>query len=288
MPPQPPLIRLDLLLVGGMTVDRFADGSTAPGGSVLHAAPAAIATGRSVGAITSAGFEPEVEAGLSRLAGLRSLEVQRVGRSIEYEHRASALGRELRFLGSAGLPISVDAVPSAAAVLLAPVAAELDAAAARQVGAPMRAAILQGWLRRLEPGEVVTALPLAALDASLRGALGGYDLLIASTEDLVAESLDVDDQLDAVRRELGAGPVLVLTEGAAGAWIDRTSAGAGPNERWLVPLPRVVGGADTIGAGDVFAALLTVGWPDVLNRASLTRATRDAMRGVAEELERRA
>ena len=33
---------LDLLVVGSLTIDRFADGSLAPGGSVLHATRSAV------------------------------------------------------------------------------------------------------------------------------------------------------------------------------------------------------------------------------------------------------
>ena len=44
-----------LLIVGGLTIDRFADGSRAPGGSVLHAGLAAAAEGAQVTTLTVAG-----------------------------------------------------------------------------------------------------------------------------------------------------------------------------------------------------------------------------------------
>ena len=47
-----------LLIVGGLTVDRFADGSRAPGGSVLHSGVAAIAERAELTILTVAGDEP--------------------------------------------------------------------------------------------------------------------------------------------------------------------------------------------------------------------------------------
>jgi sugar/nucleoside kinase (ribokinase family) len=282
MTPAPPSHALDLLLVGGLTVDTFADGSTAPGGSVLHAAPAAAESGLGVGVVTSAGFEPEAEAGLSRLAAVRWLDVQRVRQSIGFEHRTLGADRQLRFLGSAGVPITLGSAPASTAILLAPVAGEVDpAAVAGHHRPPMRAAILQGWLRRLAPGEVVVPLRLAEVRRPLRVALGGYDLLIASREDLRAEGDRVDDQLRALRAEMGDRAVLVVTDAAAGAWVDTAPGGGGP-ERWHVPVPRVVEGVATVGAGDLFAAFLVAG-----DRASLTRVVSDAMLAVAEQLARR-
>ena len=61
---------LDLVVVGGLTVDRFSDGSAAPGGAVLHIARALAARGVRVGIVTTAGPEPEALAGLAELRDL--------------------------------------------------------------------------------------------------------------------------------------------------------------------------------------------------------------------------
>jgi sugar/nucleoside kinase (ribokinase family) len=280
---------MDLLLVGGMTVDRMPDGSVVAGGSVLHAAPAAAANDGRVAAVTLAGPEPEVEAGLRRLRGiLRHVEVRSAERSIGFEHGDHGGRRALRFLGSSGTHIRLDEVPDAAAILYAPVADELDAAGlAGAGGRAMRAAILQGWLRRLVPGELVSGRPLAELDPGLVAALPRMDLLMASREDLLAEGDRPDRQLDALRSALGPRPVLVLTDAAAGAWIDRAEAGT--SQRWHLPVPRLVEGVPTVGAGDLFAAALTLRWPRdrTAERDRITLAAQDAMGTVAEELERR-
>jgi hypothetical protein len=230
-----------------------------------------------------------VESALRRLDSvLWRVDVRRAERSIGFEHGDDGGRRVLRFLGSSGTRIRLDDVPDAAAILYAPVADELDAAGLTQTGGgPVRAAILQGWLRHLVPGELVTGRSLAGLDTGLVAALSQLDLLVASREDLLADGDRPDQQLDALRSALGPRPVLVLTDAAAGAWIDR--AGAGTSERWHVPVPRLVEGVPAIGAGDVFAAALTLRWPrgGLPAREGITRAARDATRTVAAELERR-
>jgi sugar/nucleoside kinase (ribokinase family) len=151
----------------------------------------------------------------------------------------------------------------------------------------VRAASLQGWLRQLVPGELVIGRPLAELDPGLIAALSRMDLLVASREDLLADADRPDQQLDALRSALGPRPALVLTDAAAGAWFDHTGSGA--SERWQVPVARVVESVPAIGAGDVFAAALTLRWPRAVapTRDGITLAARDAMRTVADELERR-
>ena len=58
MTPEPPSEPLDLLVVGGLTIDRFADGTNAPGGAVMHIAHSAAGQGLRVGVVTTAGPEP--------------------------------------------------------------------------------------------------------------------------------------------------------------------------------------------------------------------------------------
>ena len=58
------------LIVGGLTVDCFTDGTVAPGGSVLHSGLAAVAQGASLTSLTVAGDEPAARLGLDRLRSL--------------------------------------------------------------------------------------------------------------------------------------------------------------------------------------------------------------------------
>ena len=253
MPPEPaPRDRVDLLVVGALTIDRFADGTTAAGGSVLHAARAAAANGYAVGAVTVAGPEPEAAIALRELGGLGHIHAERVERTLRFEHRETAHGRVL-ILEAPVLPL---ACPARAllpvAVLHAPVAGEFGAGlAGQQYAAAYRAAILQGWLRALEPGHPVDALPLSAMSDALVSVLSAFNVLVASSEDLAAVAADPADQLDALRARFGSTPRLVVTDGAAGAWLDD-----GGSRTRIVP--RVtVRAAHTVGAGDAFAALIT-------------------------------
>ena len=87
---------LDLVVVGGLTVDRFTDGSAAPGGAVLHITRALAARGVRVGIVTTAGPEPEAQAGLAELRDLASsVEASTSPASITFGHAETAAGREL-------------------------------------------------------------------------------------------------------------------------------------------------------------------------------------------------
>lgn len=261
----------DLLVVGGLAVDRLADGSLVAGGSVLHAARAAAAAGRRIATITVAGPEPEAAAAVAELAEMGPGLVWPASGSIRYAIRDSG-GRRRLVLEAVGaaLPVreaEVDAMRPRA-VLLAPVAGELsrDAVTACRV-VPVRVAALQGWLRSLVPGEVVRALPLVGLAADLPAALGDLDALVASEEDLAAVAEGPIAQLDVLRRHFGTRPLLVITVGAGGAWLDDASLG-----RRHLPAGRRLEGISTIGAGDAFAALLAVELGAGLERASAVAA----------------
>jgi sugar/nucleoside kinase (ribokinase family) len=125
---------------------------------------------------------------------------------------------------------------------------------------------------------------LASLDPAVVSALANFGILIASREDLVADAATPFDQLRVLREAFGRGPVLVVTDGPAGLWIDVSGVGQSNDYREHMPAPWVVDGADVTGAGDVLAAfLVTPTGPLVTWR---TRAN-EAMRMVAEELEAR-
>ncbi|MDP9250637.1 MAG: hypothetical protein M3O78_04630, partial [Chloroflexota bacterium] len=193
----------DLLVVGALSIDRFADGSTAPGGSVLHAARAVTATGGRVATIASAGTEREAREALAELAGLGQCLVHHTAATTRFAIDERSARRRM-VLETAGGELRIAAREmdrvGAAAVLLAPIAGELDASAFRAArSVPVRVAALQGWLRTLHPGAEVSPLELRALAADLVTELSQMNALVASVEDLVAEGLSPDGQLDALR-----------------------------------------------------------------------------------------
>jgi sugar/nucleoside kinase (ribokinase family) len=276
--PEPRLTAVDLLVVGGLTIDRFPDGTSVAGGSVLHAARAAAGAGFRVGVIATAGPEPEAAEALAELRRAGSVQVHAVERSIGFEHGSADGARQLRFLGSGASLSAAPAGVRARVALFAPVAGELGPELGGQRdGALVRGAILQGWLRRLVPGELVTSQRIADLDAPTVEVLSGMDVLIASREDLAADGDHPAAQLDALRSALGPRPVLAVTDSVDGVWLDA-------QDRWHVPLARRVD-APSVGAGDMFAALLVgAGWPAEPDREFLSRRVEEAMRGVAEQL----
>jgi sugar/nucleoside kinase (ribokinase family) len=247
----------DLLVVGGLSIDRFPDGSTAAGGSVLHAARAVAATGGRVATFILAGAEPEAEIALAELADLGPCLVHRTAATTRFAiDERGALRRLVLEAAGGEMRIAAGEVDrwGAAAVLLAPIAGELDASVLRAArGVPARVAALQGWLRTLQAGIEVAPLRLPALPADLVAELRQLDTLVASVEDLIAEGPSPDEQLDALRDLVGAGPTLIVTNGPHGARLDLPGA-----DRLDLPVPRRVSHARTVGAGDAFAALLTV------------------------------
>jgi sugar/nucleoside kinase (ribokinase family) len=279
--------RVDLLVIGALTVDRFADGSSAPGGSVLHVARAGAPRGARVSVITVAGPEAEAQAGLDELRRLAiAVEATSADATATFTHREEA-GRRTLGLGRRGGRLRVSGsrlLSGMAAVLLAPVAGEIAADDLAPLDpTARRVAILQGWLRSLDEGTEVRPIRLGALASPLREALARFDLLVASREDLAAESDDPAQQLDALRRAVGPGPALVVTDGADGAWLDAPGSGQAGARHLRVPWR--VGSASTVGAGDILAAFLAIG--SVEPAGSLAAHTESAMRTVAEILEER-
>ena len=241
---------LDLVVVGGLTVDRFTDGSSAPGGAVLHIARALAGRDLRVGIVTTVGPEPEAAAGLSELRDLvASVEASASTASITFGHAETAAGRELLLERRGGQVPPLPSHPSRA-ILFAPVADEIPAANLAVGGGAVRGAVLQGWLRSVGEGEPVTSRPITATEPALLEALGALDLVIGSSEDLRADGPGALSQLEVLRATLGDRPPLVVTDGAHGAWLDD---GSGPRR---LPLRDGVEGVSTIGAGDMFAAFM--------------------------------
>jgi sugar/nucleoside kinase (ribokinase family) len=288
-PDSPPL---DLVVLGGLTIDRFADGSSGPGGSVLHIARAAAPRGMRVGIVTNAGSEPEARAGLDELHRAAAIvESSPQPATTSFRHGETAEGRQL-WLGRRGesLGSAADAREriDTRAVLFAPVAGEVpaEALAAWDVSW-VRGAILQGWLRTTDEGEEVRPLPLSAMGTAVARALRGFDLLVASREDLLAEGTDPQGQLRSMRRTFGHRPILVVSDGPNGAWFGLDPSVA-DGEPWHLPVPWRVDDVPTVGSGDVLAAFMLVGeWHRPPDRAFVRRQATHAMRVVAEMLEQR-
>jgi sugar/nucleoside kinase (ribokinase family) len=281
---------VDLLLVGGVTIDRFAGGRVAAGGSVLHGARAAAASGRRVGVITVAGPEPDAQGALVELARLTgTLKSNTAPASITFRHRESQAGRRLwleRSGGTVDLPPRFHREVLAGAILYAPVMHEIPVAALGVSDRPWRrAAVLQGWLRVATEGEEVQVVPPAQLSDEIVAALASLDVLIASREDLAAAAAEPHDQLRILRATIGPGPLLVVTDGEDGAWFDIDRPEIRRRRRWHLAVPRRVDGVATTGAGDVFAALFVLAFDE--NDLEVSGAAASAMSSVADILEAR-
>jgi sugar/nucleoside kinase (ribokinase family) len=248
------------LIVGGLTIDRFTDGSVAPGGSVLHSGLTAVAEGARLTTLTIAGDEPAARAGLDRLATLGALVRQAAPATTAYRHEERDGVRVLVLEARSGTigPDRLRDVGRPDVALVAPIADEVPASLVERLRAdvaPGRTVLLiQGWLRRLAEGEEVTPLPLDALSADQLRAIAEADAVVVSTEDLVESPGDPFAQAAELRARAGSGPILLVTLGADGYLLDDPGL-----DRVLASVPRrVVSGVPAVGAGDTFGASLAV------------------------------
>ncbi|MEO5985524.1 MAG: hypothetical protein ABIW50_09550 [Candidatus Limnocylindria bacterium] len=250
----------ETLIVGGLTIDRFADGTSAPGGSVMHSGLAAVAEGSTTAFLTVAGDEPEARLGLGTLADLGMLLHQPAPATTTYRHDERDGRRVLRLEAATDI-IAADArlpesPPSVA--LLAPIAGELPAATIAGLRGRLRPAttvfLVQGWLRRLEVGRVVEAIPLDSVSADLWSVFSDADAVVLSTEDLAENLDDPFAQAAALRRHVGTKPAVVLTLGVHGYLLDDPAADAVT----AVMPRRVVEGVPTVGAGDTFGVVFAI------------------------------
>lgn len=249
-----------LLIVGGLTVDRFPGGTQAPGGSVLHAGLAAAAEGADPTFLTAAGEEPAARIGLDRLAGLGSVHLQASPTTTTYRHEEADARRVLVY-EAAAVPIQAPesgVLGSSEVALFAPIAGEIGpevvTAIRRDTAASITVLLIQGWLRRLRLGRPVTPLALGELPGPVWETFAAADAIVVSTEDLAEEAGDPFVQAVALRARLGRRPILVLTLGAQGYLLDDPGA-----DRLVASVPRrVVEGVPTVGAGDTFGAVLAI------------------------------
>lgn len=250
----------ELLIVGGLTIDRFVDGASAPGGSVIHSGRAAVAEGVRPAILTVAGDEPEASAGLEDLRGLGSVVAQTSPTTTTYRHEDHDGRRVLIYQsGSTAIdPAAADGLGGPGVALLAPIADELPAVAVESLRRSLRPRVtvmlIQGWLRRLEIGQPVHPLALDEVADELWSVFGQADAVVVSTEDLAEKPEDPFGQALAVRARIGERPVLVLTLGAEGYLLDDPAA-----DRIVASVPRrVVKGVPMVGAGDTFGAALAL------------------------------
>jgi sugar/nucleoside kinase (ribokinase family) len=274
--PAPGLPRqaIELLVVGGLTIDRFPDGSAAAGGSVLHATRAAVRARAAITVVTAAGPEPEAQAALSELERVAKVVVEEVPHTIVFEHDEEGGRRKLTLLGNVRLRPDVRQLQRLrpGAMLLAPVAGELDAVALgtidEAVEARVRVATLQGWLRhRLADGRVTPA-DLGDLPQDVLAALRNCDAVVASHEDLGhSEALPSPAAALEIRRWL-PGPAVFVTWGGAG----HVRADPAVREPAVVRRHNAIEGVPTIGAGDAFAAVIAIQLAKVASLAAAARA----------------
>ncbi len=274
----------ELLIVGGLTIDRFVDGRSAPGGSVIHAGRAAVAAGVRPAFVTVAGDEPEAVRGLQQLAAMGDVTCQPSPETTTFGH-AERAGRRVLTLDASARAIAPpfpDGRPDVA--LLAPIADELppgSVIALRSAMTPRTAVFLiQGWLRRLAIGDEVHPLALDEVSPDLWDAVAAADAIVVSTEDLAEAPEDPFTQAAALRARIGDRPLLVLTLGPEGYLLDDPAV-----DRVVASVPRrVVENVPMVGAGDTFGAVLALHLARGANAADAAVAATD---GVIRMLEAR-
>jgi len=280
--PRPPI---ELLVVGALTIDRFPDGSAEAGGSVLHATRAAARARASITVVTAAGDEPEAREGLLELREMARVVLEEVPDTLVFEHDEREGRRQLRLLGNVRLrpdPRQLQRMRPRA-VLLAPVAGELDEVALgtidEAIEARIRVATLQGWLRRREADGRVARIDLGDLPQTVLAALRNCDAVIVSHEDLGREEPAPDSAAALEVRRWLPGPGVLVTWGGAGY----VRADAEAREPTVVRRRDAIQSAPTIGAGDAFAAVIAI---QLAKGVSLSTAARAADTAVERWLAR--
>ena len=276
-----------LLIVGGLTVDAFADGTRAPGGSVLHSGLAASIAGVRPQVLTLAGDEPEARIGLDRLRSIAdAVACQPANATTTFRH-TELHGRRVLVLDALAGPMAADtfATDGNPVALVAPIADELPVGvlvALLERLRPRRTVFLiQGWLRRLQVGETVHPLALGEVDGALWSALAPADAVVVSTEDLAEHPEDPFAQAAALRARLGPRPVLCLTLGAEGYLLDDPAV-----DRVVASVPRrVVHGVPTVGAGDTFGAAFAIALGDGGDASQAADRATEAVIGMLEARE---
>jgi sugar/nucleoside kinase (ribokinase family) len=267
------------LAVGHVTRDQRPGGDVL-GGSAAYTALTAQKLGWETAVLTAAG--PDFDPGLE-LPGVEAF-VRRSGATTRFVNTYDEDGTRHQVVTSRADDVDLGVLPDEwrrpDALLLGPVARELDGVSVAALEAGAVGAIAQGWLREIGEGGEVSAREWA--DAGT--ALLGVHVAFLSEQDL-------PDAETGARDLLGHVPMVALTRGWKGLTL-LTRQG----ELEVPSLPRAE--SDPTGAGDVFAAAFLVRYHesgDPLDAAAFAAcAASCAVEGVGasslgdrEEVERR-
>ena len=224
---------VDYLLIGHVTQDVTPAGF-ALGGTVSFAALTARAFGKKVGIVTAC--TPDLK--LPELEGIAVIR-KTSARNTIFENSNTPAGR-VQHIRAVAEKISLADVPPAwletPIVHLGPVAAELEPSLAQAFPHSMLGITPQGWLRSWDKLGRVSFTDWPQASSVLRHAR----VVVLSTEDVRGSEEVILDYASEV-------PVLVVTEGAAGARIYWNG-----DVRHIRPPKEVE--VDAVGAGDIFAA----------------------------------
>jgi sugar/nucleoside kinase (ribokinase family) len=227
------------LAIGHVTRDQRPGGDIL-GGSAAYAALTAQKLGWEAGVLTAAGsdFEPERE-----LPGV-AVFLRRAAATTRFVNTYEADGTRHQVVTSRADDIDLSILPDdwrqPDALLLCPVARELDGFAATALEAGAVGAVAQGWLREIDADGDVSAREWGGAG----GELLGVHVVFLSEQDL-------PDAETGARALLGHVPIVALTRGWRGLTL-LTRQG----EHEVPSLPRTE--SDPTGAGDVFAAAFLV------------------------------
>lgn len=243
----------DFLVIGHVTRDLLPDGRWRLGGTVTFAALTAQRLGMRPAIVTSG--PPDVIEALQRLTPDIPIVAVPSPDATTFENIYHGSIRS-QYLRGRATPLTLDHVPvawrTAAVVLLAPLAQEVDPQLITAFPRSLVAATPQGWLRRWNDDGFVTP---GALAAAAEAALPSLHVLILSREDLLPPPgheavghytpAEADAQIAAWARVI---PIVAVTRSANGALL--LHQGHDPAACPGYPVQEV----DPTGAGDVFAA----------------------------------
>ena len=229
-----------VLIVGPVTIDRFADGATA-GGGVSYAARVAAALGVRAHVLTAGAREADLDA----LDG-HEVNLVRAAQTLTFTFSEVAGTRRLKLEVAAGRTLTAADLPrdwpAPRTIILAPLLPEdVDVESFLDLQPDACALLAQGLQRLLAPNG--TVIHRDAPSEALRAAARDRVSIFLSEDEVAAWSEDDLDDLAA------RAQALVITHGPDGAEVrtrdhtDRVKA---------MPADAV----DTTGAGDVFAAAL--------------------------------
>lgn len=232
------------LVVGHVTRDLLADGTSRLGGTAVYAAVTAARLSCRVAVYTAAG--PDLDLAPLHQAAEGVMIVCRPAPADTVFVNRYRGGRREQFLLDRAAPLIAKDLPTnwraLPLVLLGPVAQEVSPTWIRSFPHARIGACLQGWLRAWDEEGRVRSSTWAEADRWL----AQLDAAFLSEEDVLGD-------LSLVEQYAALCPVLVYTEGARGATLFQQGRPCP-----VAPFPARE--EDPTGAGDVFAAAFLVRW----------------------------